>query len=341
MAAGNVIRALAFGALVLLGTAGTACASNGDGGKPLVIYAYSGMETVMRQAIIPAFKREWKQRTGQEVRVLSAFAGSGTITTQIAFGAPAQVAMVSTEMDVFILRDAGMVTTDWRSFDHQGTYAYTTAALLTRKGKSQGIRSFEDATKPGIEVVYPDPTTSGGAQWAILAFYGSILKTSESATGVADTARAAQLLDLISLNAGSLPESARQALTQFGLGYGDMLLTYENEALLDIANGKAYEIVVPVSTIYIEPKVIIVDKNVKEGDSEVVNAFVDFLWSHEAQEAFARSHFRVWDEEIMRRYASRYQEVEMPFTVDYLGGWEEATVNIIDQAWRQARRGTR
>ena len=184
----------------------------------------------------------------------------------------------------------------------------------------------------------PDPTTSGGAQWAILALYGSVLKTSEVYTGVPDREGARERLKLVSLNAGSLPESARRALTQFSLGFGDALLTYENEALFDISKGKEYEIVVPRSTIYIEPKILIVDKNVDETEKEVVRELVEFLWAREAQEALARNHFRVSDDGIMEKYSGRYKRVELPFRVDYLGGWREATATVIDQTWRQVQR---
>ena len=189
-----------------------------------------------------------------------------------------------------------------------------------------------------MEVVYPDPTTSGGAQWAILALYGSALKAGEAATGVADPSLARELLKHVSQNAGSLPESARRALTQFALGYGDALLTYENEALLDIAKGKAYEIIIPDSTIYIEPKVVVIDKNVDEVEQDMVRGFVDFLWSKEAQESFGRNHFQVSDEGIMARYAERYKTIKLPFTVEDIGGWEEATSTIIDQTWKQVQR---
>ena len=171
-----------------------------------------------------------------------------------------------------------------------------------------------------------------------MALYGSALKASEVAAGMPDQPLARELLKSVSLNAGSLPESARKALTQFGLGYGDALLTYENEALHDISKGKEYEIVVPESTIYIEPKVVIVDKNITESQKDVVRAFADFLWATEAQEAFARYNFRVTDEAIMAKYANRFKIVELPFTVDYLGGWEEATSTIIDRVWEEVQR---
>ena len=142
----------------------------------------------------------------------------------------------------------------------------------------------------------------------------------------------------VSMNAGSYPESARRALTQFGLGYGDALLTYENEALLDISKGRDYELVVPYSTIYIHPKVLIIDRNIGEGEREVVEEFVNFLWTEEAQEALASNNFRVSNAEIMEEYAYRYGPVQRPFTVGDLGGWERAMTEIIDRVWRRVQR---
>ena len=333
----RLLRVLVLGSMILLVAASSGCSSEAATKRTIVLYGFSAMENVMKEAIIPAFQQAWRGEKGQEMQVVTSFAGSGTITNQIIFGAPAQVAIVSTEMDVLTMERKGMVTSDWRGFKHRGSFAYSITCLVTRQGNPKGLHSFEDAGKDGLNVVYPDPTTSGGAQWAILALYGSALKESEAATGSADEARATDLLKRVTRNAGSLPESARRALTQFGLGYGDALLTYENEALFDIAKGKPYEVIVPRSTIAIEPKVVMVDRNIEEADKELMQAFVDFLWSREAQEALVENHFRVWDEALMDRYADRYQVVDLPFTVDYLGGWQQAS-GIIDETWRAVQR---
>ena len=319
----------------------SACRSSERSGMTIVLYAFSAVEDVMKDEIIPAFVDEVKESTGEEIRVVTSFAGSGTITNQIIFGAPAHVAIVATEMDAINLRNAGVVSTDWRSFKNEGTFAYTVTSIVTRQGNPRGLRSFEDLGGQGVQIVYPDPTTSGGAQWAILALYGSALKTSELASGVPDHVAARQLVAAVSANAGSLPESARRALTQFQLGYGNALLTYENEALMDVARGKTYEVIVPRSTILIEPKVVIVDSNVDAEDEDMVRAFVDFLWSEQAQVALARNNFRVWDDAIMEQFAGRYAKVELPFTVEYLGGWEVATSDIIDRVWRDVQRELR
>ena len=112
----------------------------------------------------------------------------------------------------------------------------------------------------------------------------------------------------------------------------------QNEAMRDVSKGKQYEIIVPRSTVYIEPKAVLVDKNIDKDSEEVVRGFIDFLWSRQAQEAFARNYYRVRDKEIMGEYPDRYQRVELPFTMDYLGGWEEATPTVIIQIWRQLPR---
>ena len=311
------------------------CGSSGGQSKTFVLYGFSILDNVMTEEIIPEFRRHWRDKTGQDVRIITSFAGSGTITNQIIFGALAQVAIVATELDARHIEDAGLTTTDWSEFKNKGTFAYSTAVILTRAGNPKGLHSFEDLTADGVEVVFPDPTTSGGAQWAVLALYGSSLAKSKSGGGVADHESAVELLKQVALNANSLPESARKALTQFGLGYGDALLTYENEALLDTSHGREYEVVVPGSTIYIQPKVLIIDRNVDDGDRQVASEFVEFLWSKTAQMALARNNFRVPQQEVMELFAKKFQEIQLPFTVDDLGGWELATAEIIERTWRE------
>ena len=324
-------------AALLVALLGGACGATDARTRTIVLYGFSILDNVLETEIIPAFSDSWKQATGDEVRVITSFAGSGTVVNQIVFGAPAQVAMVATELDALSIREAGLATTDWRSFNNNGVFAYSVTAIVTRGGNPKDIRSFEDLARPGIDVMYQDPTTSGGAQWAVLALYGSALRATAAAGGE-DRAAEGDLLRRVSMNTGSLPESARRALTQFGLGFGDALLTYENEALLDISKGRNYEIVVPNSTIYIQPHVLIIDANVGEDDRAVVEAFVDFLWTEKAQQALVRNHFRVPNERLMAEYGDTFSSVDAPFTVDDLGGWDAATLEIIDGLWRDIQR---
>lgn len=302
-------------------------------GRTITIYGYSAMEEPLKEEVIPAFQ-EWYRRTqGEEVKFVTSFSSSGHLFNQIWAGAPAQVAIFATEIEPTKLMEDGLITTDWRAFPGNGTFAFTVAVILTREGNPKDIQSFEDLANKDIDILIPDPTTSGGAQWAILALYGSTFLD-----GNGGRESAAELLKRVIDNAGSLPESARKALTQFGLGYGDVLLTYENEALVDISKGRDYEIVLPRSTIAIEPKVVIIDANVGEQDAELVQAFVDFLWSTEAQEAMAKHHYRVVDEAVSQRHSTGFQKVDSPFTIDDLGGWDDASAQIIEGAWREAQR---
>ena len=309
-------------------------------GRSITIYGYSAMEEPLKEEVIPAFQ-EWYLRThGEEVEIVTAFAGSGHLFNQIRAGAPAQVAIFATEIEPMKLMQDGLITTDWRAYPANGTFALTVAVILTRDGNPENVKSFADLANKGVDVLIPDPTTSGGAQWAILALYGSAFLNGNGTASPSNggSGSAANLLKQVIDNASSLPESARKALTQFGLGYGDALLTYENDALVDISKGRKYEIVMPKSTIAIEPKVVIIDANVSEEDAPLVEAFVDFLWSTEAQEAMAKHHFRVVDQAVSRRHATSFQKVESPFTIDDLGGWEEASTQIIEGVWRDAQR---
>ena len=325
--------------VVFLAIATTAlCQSDGGdqgAGTTITIYGFSALEEAMNDEVVPAFK-EWYRRTyGEEIRLTTSFAGSGTIFNQIRFGAPAQVAIFATGVEPQILKEEGRITTDWTTFPNGGTFAYTTAVIVSHAGNSKGVRSFQDLARPGVNIIVPDPTTSGGAQWAILAIFGSVYLQDGDAATSRSAEQAAALVTDIRDTAVSLPDSARQALIQFGLGFGDLLLTYENEALIDIARGRDYELIVPPSTIIIEPKAVIIDANVPDKDRSAVEAFVNFLWSEEAQEIFAEYYFRVVDDAVARRHEDNFPQISRSFTVHDLGGWDWATSAIIDGVWRQ------
>ena len=302
--------------------------------RSIILYGFSALEEPMNDEVVPAFQRWYRQTYGEEVRVTTSFAGSGTIFNQIRFGAPAQVAVFATELEPQVLKQDGLITTDWTTFPNSGTFAYTTAVIVSHAGRSKGVRSFQDLGRPGVKIIVPDPTTSGGAQWAILAIFGSVYLQDGDAVTSRSAERAAALVTDIRNTAVSLPDSARQALIQFGLGYGDLLLTYENEALIDIARGRDYELIIPPSTIIIEPKAVIIDANVPDKDRLPVEAFVEFLWTPEAQEILAEYYFRVMNDSVVRRHEGDFPQIISSFTVDDLGGWDWATNAVIDGVWR-------
>lgn len=338
MSASRILTILALGVIIAISLTTFWDLARQSSGRTLTIYGYSAMEEPFKNEVIPAFQQWYRQTHGEEVEIVTSFAGSGHIFNQIRAGAPAQVAIFATEIEPTKLMEDGLITTDWRTFPENGTFALTVAVILTRDGNPENIMSFEDLGNNGVDVLLPDPTTSGGAQWAILALYGSAFLNDTGIPSDGGTEPAAKLLKRVISNASSLPESARKALTQFGLGYGDALLTYENDALVDIAKGRRYEIIMPQSTIAIEPKVVIIDANVGEEDAALVGEFMDFLWGAEAQEAMAKNHFRVVDQTVFQRHAADFQKVDSPFTIDDLGGWDEASVQVIEGAWREAQR---
>src|ERR1044071_5131053 len=217
-------------ALLALGLLAISCLPKptGESGDiTLTLYGFSIMKESLEKAIFPGFTAKWKQEHGQVVQFQSSFAGSETVTNQILRGAPADVAILSLERDAQRLQKDGFVTADWHSLPGSGIVNKTPFVILVRKRNPKGIRDFSDLAKPGIRLIHPDPISSGGAQWSILAIYGSELKKSEE-----DKPKALQTLRAIWKNVISTPGSAREARTTFELGNGDALITYELEALL-------------------------------------------------------------------------------------------------------------
>src|SRR5213080_2247296 len=272
--------------------AGSSCLpkppSESGGGTNITLYGFSIMKESLEKAIYPAFIAKAKREHGVDVRFTSSFAGSETVTNQILQGVKAQVAILSIERDADRLKDGGFVTSDWHLLPQKGIVNKTPFVILVRKGNPKGIHDFADLAKPGIKLIHPDPISSGGAQWSILAIYGSELKKSENQSGEKDPARALQTLQAIWRNVFSTPASAREGRTTFELGNGDALVTYELDALLmKESNAKVdSEIVIPEATIFSEHPAVVVDKNVSASDRPVVDAFMQYFWSEEAQRAF-------------------------------------------------------
>src|SRR5438105_6513641 len=237
------------------------------------------MRESLEKEIYPAFIAKVRKEHGFEVRFTSSFAGSETVTNQILQGVKAQVAILSIERDAQRLKENGFVTSDCRQLPQKGIVNKTPFVILVRKGNPKGIHDFSDLAKPGIKLIHPDPISSGGAQWSILAIYGSELVKSEKQNGEADQARALQLLQAIWRNVISTPSSAREARTQFELGNGDALVTYELDGvLMKEGNTKVdAEIVVPEATIFSEHPAVVIDRNVSASDRPIVDAFMQYL----------------------------------------------------------------
>jgi sulfate/thiosulfate-binding protein len=306
-----------------------------NGGRGITLSGFSIMKESLEKAIFPAFSAKWKQEHGEEVHFTTSFAGSETVTTQILQGHPSQVAILSIERDADRLQQGSAVTSDWRALPNHGIVNKTPFVILVREGNPKGIRDFADLANAGVRLIYPNPASSGGAQWSVLAIYGSELIKSEMGTGTRDEARALAQLRAIWRNVISTPDSAREARTQFETSKADALITYELEGLLMKQAGAPVEIVVPQATVFSEHPVVVIDRNVTEADRSLINAFVQFLWSEEAQRAFVQYNFRSVMSESLNDAKREFARIEMPFTVEYFGGWSRAYPEVIERVWRE------
>jgi len=315
----------------------TACLPSGHsgrGGNTITVYGFSIMKEAFEKEIYPAFAARWKLQTGEDVHFVSSFAGSETVVNQILQGAPADFAILSIERDADRLKEGGAVTSDWHGLPAKGVVNKTPFIILVRKGNPKNIRDFSDLAKPGVKLIHPDPVSSGGAQWSILAMYGSELKKSEAENGKQNEAQALQTLQAVWKNVISTPGSAREARTQFETGYGDALITYELEGLLMKQAGQSIEMVIPKATIFSEHPATVIDRNVSAEKRAVVEAFQKYLWSDEAQQAFVKFHFRAVTNESFNDANVEFAKIEQPFTVELFGGWARAYPEIIEKIFR-------
>lgn len=317
---------------LVLALLGTSCLPKppAEGGDiTITLYGFSIMKESLEKAIFPGFTHSWKQQHGQEVRFQASYAGSETVTNQILQGTPADIAILAIERDADRLKKHGFVTSDWHSYPGKGIVNKTPFVIIVRKGNPKGIRDFSDLGKPGVKIIHPDPISSGGAQWSILAIYGSELKKSGH-----DAAGALQTLKAIWRNVISTPGSAREARTTFELGNGDALVTYELEALLMKDANARIDVVIPKATIFSEHPAVVIDKNVTGARRQVVNAFMEYLWSDEAQQAFVKFHFHSSTNPAFDQANPGFAHIETPFTVEEFGGWDRAYAEVIEKVFR-------
>lgn len=299
--------------------------------QTIIVYGFSVEEEVMTEEVFPAFQAHWREQTGQEVTFQSVFASSDELTEGIMGGASADVAILSNEQHAIWLRINNWVETDWHTFPQQGIISRSPLVIVVRPGNPLGIENWADLTHPDVSLVHADPRTSGGAQWALLAEYGSALLDEKNSSQEA----ASEQLRGIWANVVATPPSAREALRQFMFGAGGALITYEQDALLAQTRGATWEVVTPPSTIMSEHVAVIVDRNVQPWEREVVEGFISFLWSEAAQEAFTHYYFRAVTDEALNQAVPEFHEIERPFTVLDLGGWGRAYPEIVHGVWEE------
>jgi sulfate/thiosulfate transport system substrate-binding protein len=276
------------------------------------------------QDINVAFAKAWQAKTGQAVTINQSHGGSGKQARAVIDGLQADVVTLALAYDVDALSRLGkLIPADWQKrLPHNSTPYTSTIVLLVRKGNPKHVRDWDDLVRPGISVVTPNPKTSGGARWNYLAAWGYAKRK------LGTDEKAQDFVAKLYKNVPVLDSGARGATTTFvQRGIGDVLIAWENEALLATEKlGKdQFEIVVPSVSILAEPPVSIVDKVVdKRGTRKAAQAYLEFLYSAEGQEIAARHYYRPQQADVLAKYAKSFPKVAL-FTIDEVfGGWTKA-----------------
>ena len=276
------------------------------------------------QDVSAAFAKQWQAKTGDKVTIKQSHGGSGKQARTVIDGLDADVVTLGLAYDVDEIAQKGLLKADWQKrLPHNATPYSSTIVFLVRKGNPKGIKDWDDLAKPGVAVITPNPKTSGGARWNYLAAWGFALKQPGG-----NDVRARDFVSKVYKNVPVLDSGARGSTTTFvERGIGDVLIAWENEALLAIKElgPDKVQIVAPPQSILAEPPVAVVDKVVdKHGTRKVAEAYLQFLYSDQGQELIAKNWYRPSVEKEAKKYATQFPAIKL-FTIDELfGGWARA-----------------
>jgi sulfate transport system substrate-binding protein len=291
------------------------------------------------KAVNVAFSRFWKKGTGQDVTINQSHGGSGAQARSVIDGLKADVVTLGLAYDIDSIADHGLLSKNWQSRLPDNATPYTsTIVFLVRKGNPLHIRDWSDLTKPGLQVITPNPKTSGGARWNFLAAYSWALNQPGGSPATAK-AYVANLYKHVPV----LDSGARGSTTTFAeRGIGDVLLAWENEAFLSQAEfpGK-FDIIVPSRSVLAEPPVAVVDKVVDErGTRTIAEAYLKFLYSPLAQEIIAQNFYRPRNGEVLAKYGARFPKIPLVTVDGEFGGWRKtqatffADGGVFDQIYK-------
>jgi len=289
-----------------------------------------------------AFAKTWQAETGRVLTVRQSHGGSGKQARSVIDGLDADIVTLALGYDIDAVADAGLLPKDWQSRLPNNSSPYTsTIVFLVKKGNPKGIKDWNDLVKPGVQVITPNPKTSGGARWNYLAAWAYAMQANGN-----DEAKAKEFVSQLLKNVPVLDSGARGATVTFTQrGIGDVLLAWENEAHLSLQEFGAdkFEIVTPSLSILAEPPVAVVDKVVdRKGTRKVAEAYLQFLYTREGQEIAARNFYRPRSQELAAQYAGRFADVKL-VTIDQFGGWRAAQEKhfsdggIFDQIFQKGR----
>ena len=329
--------ALAVTAAACAGSTSQTAASGGECETPetptLTFAAYSTPREVYGK-IISAFQTKWKEEhNDQQVIFQESYGGSTTQSQNVVNGFEADVVALSLGPDVDYIADEGLITHDWTDAPDGGMVSSSLVVFDVRPGNPENIKDFDDLTQEGLEILTPDPASSGGARWNIVGAYGASMR-GYAGGKEDDTAAAGELLQGIFENVTVLDKTARDSIKNFESGNGDVAITYENEILTAQDAGLEDEMVIPPSTVMIENPVAVVDEYAdKHCVREVAEAFVEYLHTPEAKELYTSTGFlRSTDrKEAQKGDGDMFPPVEDLFTVEDLGGWDALNEEVFGE----------
>ena len=313
-----ILASLAGAAIVAAGCGGSSdtksSASSGEGkaNTTLSLVAYSTPQVVYDE-LIPEFN---KTSAGEAVGFKSSYGASGDQSRAVEGGLKADVVTFSLAPDMDRLVKAGLVDSNWASTPTKGNITTSVVSFVVRKGNPKNIKTWEDLLKPGVQVLTPNPFTSGAAKWNILAAYGA---KGGGADGLSF------VKELLTKHVKVQDKSGREALQDFTSGNGDVLLSYENEAITAQKKGQDVDYVIPDDTIKIENPIA-----VTKSAPPAAKAFVDFALSKAGQEQFAAWGYRPVDASVLAANKSKFPDPSGLFTIDDLGGWSKINDEMFD-----------
>lgn len=294
----------------------TSSAKAPNSGDTVTLVAFS-VPREAHEAIIPEFQ---KTTDGEAVEFEQSYGSSGEQSRAVEGGLPADLVHLALEPDVTRLVDAGKVDADWNANEHKGMVSDSIVVFAVRPGNPKKIETWDDLLADDIEIVTPNPFTSGGARWNLMAAYGAWTRAGDT------KAEALTKLGELLKNTPVQSKSAREALQVFAGGKGDVLLAYENEAIAAQQKGEEVEYIVPASTILIENPLAVLNDG---ASPKAAKAYADFLYTEEAQKTFGDKGFRPVDEAVLATFD--YEVPKDLFTIEDLGGWPKVMETFFDR----------
>jgi sulfate/thiosulfate transport system substrate-binding protein len=308
---------LAVAVVVVAGCGGSSSAGGDGSGGKVALVAYSTPQQAYEDDLIPAFQ---KTSQGEGVEFSTSFGSSGDQRRAVEGGLPADYVGFSLEPDMTKVVDEGLVAPDWSEGEHKGMVTNSVVVFATRPGNPKGIEGWDDIVRDDVEIITPNPATSGGAKWNVMAAYGSQIEQGKSDQEALDFVK--QVLE----NTSVQDDSARDSLQTFAGGKGDVLIGYENEAIQARDEDIELDYVVPDETILIENPIAAT----KTG-GELARRFVDFVHTDEAQKLFAERGYRPVADQVAAQYEDEFPEPPSLFTIADLGGWAAVEEKFFDE----------